>query len=165
MNTVTKESFTGSNGEEVTEYKFSDGARFVKTIKHGETATGKASKTTTVVRADFEGDKEHPSTQKALLEALNNAVDAADAEAEAPATPAPAEAPSEAAASAEGQAEAEAPAPEATLDDYTIGEVVLGGQGVKWTILDILEEKGVLRVKNENGRITFRFPNKVRKIA
>lgn len=71
--TYTRESYESGPLSTTTEYKLSDGTRFVKIVTEAPAADGKVRTSTRVLRADFEGDKEHRSTLRELEAALSNA--------------------------------------------------------------------------------------------
>lgn len=74
--TYSRESYDSSGGapfdSTTTEYKFSDGSRWLK-IQEETFRDGKPGNRTRVLRSDFEGDKEHRSSMKELQKVLDAA--------------------------------------------------------------------------------------------
>lgn len=77
MTTYTREAYESHNGTTqitTTEYRMSDGDRWVKIIHRTPKPIGFGYTTSTkVLRADFEGDREHRSTLKELEATIANA--------------------------------------------------------------------------------------------
>ncbi|MFT4471897.1 hypothetical protein ACMX2H_18500 [Arthrobacter sulfonylureivorans] len=71
--TYTRESYTNGPLANTTEYKLSDGTRFVKIEESYIAADMKSRHRTRVLRADFPGDYEHRSSLKELNAALATA--------------------------------------------------------------------------------------------
>jgi hypothetical protein len=73
MLSYTQESYTSGPLSTTTEFKFSDGTRFVRISEEYIAADMKIRKRTRVLRSDFEGDNEHRTTRKELEAALASA--------------------------------------------------------------------------------------------